>query len=1145
MSNSPTIYQIVDGSAIFTRVMKGTEDLHSDGLNNCLSVLKQYDKAPPYNTILVFDKENNGMGRRQMSSDYKPISDDIEKKAEKHSRYKFLGKCQELFASLGYTVCMPKKLKADADDLVALLANAISKTNPCLIYTQDRDLLQLQNDRCAVFNFDVAPLQDTAPWNSSLTTLRKSIVGKPNETKGVQGMGKTAFQKLYDAYGEDGLQELEAIAKGIAPKSVLMQACEENPSDKILGKLLNNYAAWRSSYLVAQLHPEWLTHGKDRGIEWIKRVPMANTLSTGHHLAALGVQMSSEDKRKYLTNAVLPIEAEAGRATAFLEGNDEGLVALDYESYDTNNIEWHVDNFVSAIDQEVTGGSWCGGYNLNNVIYIPTAHAGEGNWTKKGFTDFVSDQMAKKTHIIHNFTFEYVVSRHSLGIPAETFKAKEFYDTASISSLIKHNESAGLKSQSYTYLNYLQTSYSDTLEAFGVDSMKGLTAQEVFQYGIDDALVTAHLFVLQRIKAFVLEQTDLLQDTIPAQIELAESYIEGTLANWDTLKTLTEDAEAVLAETMPLIREGLLNLAPDVSEERASKFFEVVREDLIAINAFKGVDSDKTAEQLSRLYQSILTNTQYVEYSEEEVPVSVIPTTTFMATVMPAVGLDVPEKMSKKYLYDTYFGKGETVEQDKFITAMLEATASFKAGARSGAEWDIFEKLCLKYTTKEPTMKASGFECSLSSPKQKQYILYAMMGLPVRMRSKPSLNSARALARVPGSPATDDKAISLALSVDVKGDVDKEDLLHNILKYTTAQTKLSLFFYPWQKWKHADGRMRPQFRTNHTLTRRPGGSAPNFLQLPGKGGIRDVFYAGKGRCYLSIDFSNQELRIMADVTRDEGLMSCYVGDDQKNIHTLTSTAIAEKVYGGYFPHVLKDMVTETMDRGGHTREVQSYDQFMSWYKGKEGQEKADAASFCRSKRAKACNFTVAFGGTGHALSGNILVPLEEADIYIEDIHIMYPRIKEGQDATEEELFQNRFVTNAYGAIYEPNPQMFRTKALRSKAARTGFNFKMQGTAAHVLYQTFDRFNDREVRERYDCKIFYPIYDEIVINAPDDPELLMELCKEIHECMYIIPPTHEIPQIAEFTLHPNLLETGTELGEIADVSIDKIKEILHA
>jgi len=1137
-----TLYQVVDGSAIFTRVMKGTEDVKKDGLNNCLEVLKQFNHAPPYNTILVFDKEGNGMGRRKLSSDYKPVSDDPVKKAEKVVRYRFLRKCQDLMANLGYVTCSPEKLKADADDLISLLANNLGT---CVIYTQDSDLLQLQSASCAVLDIDGTPLEERIDFPTRFTTLRKSIVGKPNETKGVPRMGAKAFANLLKNFGEDGLEELEDIAKGVTSKADFAEAVEANAGDNSLLPLFNNYMGWRTAYTVASMHPEWLTEGAAAGIAWDKRVPLPLGESTDEYLASLNIRMGKEEKVKLLTVAVLPSRGQKAKTLKFLSGNTEDLVAFDYETTNRTDIKWHVDNFVSAIDSEITGGSWCSGYNLNRVVYIPTDHKDSDNWSAEEFRDFASHHIQTKKSVAHNLTFEYVVSRNSVGIPAKLFPVQKLYDTAAVCSLLDHPEPSGLKHQSKTHLRYHQASYAETLEHAGVSNMAELTAHQVFQYGIDDALVTAHLFALQRIKAAVMNVDHLLQDTVSAQIELAEAYIEGTLTDWNMLEKLTKEAEEVLAETLPKIRKGLASIATEQDEKRASAFFDTIRDDLIQLGQYKKIDPMKLSDQMDRVYDGILTNTQYVEYVEEDIPVAVTPSPTFMATVMPALSLPLPEKMTKTYLYGTYFGKTYTEEQSKFVEAMLAAIPFFASAKRAGEEWETFKELCLKYTTKTPTKRTSGFECSLASPTQKQHLLYGMLGLPIRMRSKPSAGSSRQKARIPGSPATDDKAISLALAVDLKDDESgKAEVLQDVLTYTTSSTKLSLFYHPWKNWRHHDDRMRPQFRVNHTVTRRPGGSSPNFLQLPGKGGVRNVFYAGEGRCFLSIDFANQELRIMADVTGDEGLKSCYLGDDQKNVHTLTATAIAEKVYRGYFPQVEKDITFTEMKRGGVVRSVQDYAQFLAWSSGEAGEEHLKAAQFCRSKRAKACNFTVAFGGTGHALSGNILVPLEEAEEYIDDLHTMYPRIREGQEACVAELDKKGYVRNAYGAIYRPSRRTLNSRFLRGKAGRTAFNFKMQGTAAHVLYETLDNFNARDIRERYNCKVFYPIYDEIVVNCPADPKILMPLCKEIDECMSIIPPGHEIPQVAEFTLHQNRLETGTELGVIAEVSEDKMEEVLR-
>lgn len=1117
------VFQVIDMSSILARIYYATNGNKTDAVAKITSYLE----APPYRTILVFEREDGGQWRK---SHFPDMFKSEEPSEERSDRYAFINSFMNVFMHMGYIVVSPTSTQPDADDVIAAITQQVSKHYPVLVYTSDTDLLQIQTEGVAVLNFDGEPVQVKIDCDPRHLVLRKSLVGKNNEVKGVPRFGIKAWERLQEEVGEDGLDELLDFAEGIKPRAELVELATFSPLDLIV----KNYSAWRSSYLCAKVHTGRLNN--PRALKWGKRVPMkAEDFYRVYRYVA---------KSDTINSFLLTEQDET-----VYPANDENLLAFDYESYDDSGRVWHSDKFVSMMHQKITGMSYCYGYNLNHTNYVCHNHKDSPNISKAEFKDEVERLLSDNNQIaIHNLPFEYTLTRNYLGTSEEFFLdyKDRFYDTSMLASLVDHNQPKKLKEQSKHYLDYQQATYAETIG--DKKDMSHLTLEEVLSYGLDDATVTAHLFALQRVQLLVLKEWHLAQETIPAITATSETFMEGTELDWEALSEREKYNKEVVARGYARLSELFSTMFKEENRDNAKQFFEDTKEAIVKMAENQGKDSRFIANKLESTFNTYLLNTKYEKHTLTELPLDVIPSPTFLKTVTEPLGLPEIIKTSKKgvseYLYATE-KRGLNEDQLEFLSALSEASDYFVPQKRVGAAWERFEEICRRHSTKKNKIQESGFKIDLDSPTQMQYILYLLLGLPVRLHGKVDYGSSRYKLNLKGSPATDEKAIKLALSLDVDEEqVEVIEALNLILEIKKSLTDNSMFCIPWKGWKYEDNKLRPAFMWYHTVTRRPRGASPNFLQVPSGGDIRDTILAGKGYGWLSVDFNNQELRILADVTKDVALLSCYVGNNLKNIHTLTATAIAEKVYSNYFEPCLAEMKTEIVERGGHEREVQQYDQFMEWYKGKKTAELQEAANFCRSKRAKACNFTVAFGGTEHALSGNILVPLEEAAEYMEDLHSMYPKIREEQDRSYNLFLKYRCTRNAYGALYSPPSSVFYNSFLKQKAGRTAFNFRMQGCAAQVLYETFGNLHETPLREM-DVRPYFPIYDEIVFKVPDDPEVVYKSCEIISKSMNITPPNDTVPQIAEFTWHPKGMATGTELGMLSDFDSDKVKEVVNA
>ena len=320
--------------------------------------------------------------------------------------------------------------------------------------------------------------------------------------------------------------------------------------------------------------------------------------------------------------------------------------------------------------------------------------------------------------------------------------------------------------------------------------------------------------------------------------------------------------------------------------------------------------------------------------------------------------------------------------------------------------------------------KNAGEDFNLGSPKQLQEILYEKLGLPV-IKKTPK-----------GQPSTSE-AVLQELSMDFP-------IVHDILSYRAISKLKSTYTDKLPKMINSNtGRVHTSYHQAVTATGRLSSSDPNLQNIPIRSEegrrIREAFIAPEGYKILAADYSQIELRIMAHLSKDQGLMDGFAkGQD---IHQATAAEIFS---------INIDDVTPNQRRS-----------------------------------AKAINFGLIYGMSAFGLSKQLQITRAEAQNYIEQYFERYPGVKNYMDETKLSAKKNGFVETVLGRrLYLADIESSNYQR-RQYAERSAINAPMQGTAADLIKMAMTDLHSKIRNESLDAKIIMQVHDELVIEVNEN------------------------------------------------------------
>ncbi|HAS8350449.1 DNA polymerase I [Morganella morganii] len=323
----------------------------------------------------------------------------------------------------------------------------------------------------------------------------------------------------------------------------------------------------------------------------------------------------------------------------------------------------------------------------------------------------------------------------------------------------------------------------------------------------------------------------------------------------------------------------------------------------------------------------------------------------------------------------------------------------------------------------------AGEEFNLSSPKQLQTILFEKLNLPV-VKKTPG-----------GAPSTNEEVLEEL--------ADNHELPRVILEHrslsklkTTYTDKLPLMVDPKTR------RVHTSYHQAVTATGRLSSRDPNLQNIPVRTDegrrIRQAFIARDGYCIMAADYSQIELRIMAHLSQDKGLLKAFA--EGKDIHRAT----AAEVFG-----VPLDEVTSDQRRS-----------------------------------AKAINFGLIYGMSAFGLARQLGIPRGEAQRYMDLYFERYPGVLEYMARTREHAAEKGYVETLEGRRLWL-PEINSRNGMRRKAAeREAINAPMQGTAADIIKKAMIAVDDWLQKENIDALMIMQVHDELVFEVRKEQQAEM-------------------------------------------------------
>ena len=319
----------------------------------------------------------------------------------------------------------------------------------------------------------------------------------------------------------------------------------------------------------------------------------------------------------------------------------------------------------------------------------------------------------------------------------------------------------------------------------------------------------------------------------------------------------------------------------------------------------------------------------------------------------------------------------------------------------------------------------AGEEFNLGSPKQLGVILYEKLGLPV-------------LSKTAKGQASTAEAVLAELA-------EQDYPLPKVLMQYRSLSKLKSTYTDRlpEQINPRTGRIHTSYHQAVTATGRLSSSDPNLQNIPIRTAegrrIRQAFIAPLGYKLVAADYSQIELRIMAHLAQDEGLLHAF--RHNLDVHKATAAEV--------FGVALGDVSTD------------------------------------QRRSAKAINFGLIYGMSAFGLAKQIGCDRKQAQAYIDRYFQRYPGVLAYMERTREQASEQGYVETLFGRrLYLPEIQS-KNAALRKGAERTAINAPMQGTAADIIKRAMVMVDRWLSESGVDARVILQVHDELVLEVRED------------------------------------------------------------
>ena len=325
----------------------------------------------------------------------------------------------------------------------------------------------------------------------------------------------------------------------------------------------------------------------------------------------------------------------------------------------------------------------------------------------------------------------------------------------------------------------------------------------------------------------------------------------------------------------------------------------------------------------------------------------------------------------------------------------------------------------------------AGEEFNLGSPKQLQAIFYEKLELPILKKTKT------------GQPSTAEPILQeLAKDYEMPRLILEHRSLSKLKSTYTDKLPLEV--------NEGSGRIHSSFQQAVAATGRLSSTDPNLQNIPIRTAegrrVRQAFICDKGNKLMAADYSQVELRIMAHLSQDEGLLQAF--SEGVDVHKATASEV--------FAVDLEDVTTD------------------------------------QRRSAKAINIGLIYGMSAFGLANQLDIPRKDAAEYVERYFERYPGVRKYMDETQAFADEKGYVETLFGRrLYLPDIHAG-NGMLRKAAQRTAINAPMQGTAADIIKRAMIDIDHWLAMGELDARMLLQVHDELVFEVKEgDLELLSE------------------------------------------------------
>ncbi|WP_064613409.1 DNA polymerase I [Streptobacillus moniliformis] len=426
---------------------------------------------------------------------------------------------------------------------------------------------------------------------------------------------------------------------------------------------------------------------------------------------------------------------------------------------------------------------------------------------------------------------------------------------------------------------------------------------------------------------------------------------------------------------------------------------------------------DKLGLSIEEIDKKILNKfdaTSFIEYRKNR-----LITMTYAIFKLKEVFMDLLEKENQLDIY---------LEEKEFTDVLIYME---KQGIAINQNY--FEKYNLELEKKIKDIEnkiyiESGESFNISSPKQLGEVLFETMGIEGVKKNKRGYS-------------TDAEVLELLRDRGIK-------IAELLLEYRELVKLKSTYVEPLLKLS-INGRIHTTYNQTGTATGRLSSSNPNLQNIPTRTyegtKIREGFIASKGMKLVSFDYSQIELRVLAEISKDENLINAY--KHNLDLHELT----ARKIF------MLKD---------------------------------DEKVSKTQRNIAKVINFSVLYGKTPFGLSKELKITVSDAKLYINTYFKEYPKVRILLDDIIEKAKKDGYVETKFGTrryVYDINSSNINIK---EQAKRMAVNTVIQGTAANIIKKVMKEIYDKLCNDN--VKMLLQVHDELIFEVREDINIFEEI-----------------------------------------------------